>query len=111
MFKMKSFKKAEVVNAGSYRKVVRTTYGNIVSGMGLIYPTALCLSSQGVHRGTSLLGSDYVSCYTTGWKSRNICRKGCRYELDAMAPMNKRMNPEDIVYFEVWRDSEDWDLY
>lgn len=111
MFKLKSPENVTVVSEDSYTKVICTSFGNIALGSGLLFPTSLCLSSQAVYKGASVLGSNYVSCYTQGWKTRNICRAGRRYELNDMAPMQKRMDPEDIVYFEVWRDDADWNQY
>jgi hypothetical protein len=111
MLYLKSLGNAMVVNEDSSTKVVLTSFGNIAGGIGLLYPNPKCLTSQGVCYGTCTLGSSYVRCYTKGWKTRNISRVGYKYEMDDMAPMVKRMEPDDLVYFEVWEDDENWNQY
>jgi hypothetical protein len=31
--------------------------------------------------------------------------------MGAVAPMVKKMDPSDLVYFEVWEDDENWNQY
>jgi hypothetical protein len=110
MIKVVNSKKAVVAHEDSYKKVILTPFGNIAKGTGLLFPNIKCLISEAMFYGTCELGSSYVKCHTAEWKN-NICRLGCRYELDPIAPMTKKMASDDLVFFEVWKDDEEWNQY
>jgi hypothetical protein len=109
MFKLANSKKVAVSNKG-YKKVVMTTFGNIAGGTGLLFPNVKCNTAETMFYGTCVLGSPYVMCRTAEWKNI-ICRVGHRYEWDPIAPMVKKIAPDDIVFFEVWKDDENWNQY
>lgn len=103
---LKSFRNVVVVSKYYNIKVVCTPFGNIEHSDRLLYPTASCSWGE---MNKQLFSDDFVDVYT--FKERNINRVGYPFERTDVAPMVKRIDPSELVYFHIWDSDKDWDRY
>ena len=107
MMYFKSFKNVMVVSKDDKTKVVGTPFGNIEYSDRPLYPTASC--SWGMMN-KAWFPEDVAHVYCS-IREKNINRVGYSSERMAVAPIVKKVEPSEIVFFHVWNDDENWDQY